>query len=126
MYATEFREGDREVPLLALALPDVEEGVACKGTAIQSVTCKVKGKAFLFLRPGNMMLKLEESTDQATELSRETSGSMTVGKGGWVTIRDYHFKKIKISIIKTWITESHGLFANSQSRKKAKRKAERT
>ena len=109
----------------ALALPDAEEGVACKGTTIQSVTCKVNSKAFLFLRPDNMMFKFDESIGQATELSREASGSMSVGKGGWVTIRDYHFKKIKISLIKKWIRESHGLFAANRSRKKAKWKADR-
>src|SRR5713226_4595552 len=35
----------------ALRHPDVEEGLACKGTVIESVTFKVQGKAFLFLRP---------------------------------------------------------------------------
>ena len=34
---------------IAMRLPDVEPGVACKGTALESITYQVRNKAFLFV-----------------------------------------------------------------------------
>ena len=67
---------------IALKLPDVEEGVACEGTALEKRTVKVKGKAFLFLGTGDALLKLDGSLAAATKLADKTPARYRVGKGG--------------------------------------------
>lgn len=44
---------------IALALPDVEQGIACAGTALESRTYRTKDKAFLFVSAKQARLKLE-------------------------------------------------------------------
>jgi hypothetical protein len=94
----------------ALGHADVEEGIACKGTALESATYKVRGKAFLFVRPGKAMVKLESSLDEATKLARENPACCKVGSGGWVTIEIAHAKDLPIEVLTRWIAESYGLF----------------
>jgi hypothetical protein len=60
---------------------DVEEGLACKGTVIESVTFKVQGKAFLFLRPEKAMLRLDRSHDEAATLAAKKPACYKVGSG---------------------------------------------
>ncbi len=43
------REPVEALRKLALALPEVEEGVSCAGTALERRTVKVRDKAFVFL-----------------------------------------------------------------------------
>lgn len=41
---------EQAVKKIALGLPDVASGVACKGTSLESTTFTVKKKAFVFMR----------------------------------------------------------------------------
>lgn len=95
----------------ALSHADVEEGIACKGTAIESATYKVCGKAFLFVRPGKVMVKLEKSLDEATRFAAETPTGYKVGVGGWVTIELAGARNSTREVLPRWVAESYGLFA---------------
>ncbi len=100
----------------ALGHPDVEEGLSCKGTAIESATFKVNGKAFLFLRPGTAMLKLDASLAEASKLAAEKPDGYKVGSGAWVTIALSNPKELSMEVLARWIAESHKLFASSQKK----------
>lgn len=63
--------------------PGVEEGIACAGTSIESRTLKVCGKAFAFVRPGNLMLKLSDSLGAAKAMAARAPERIKVGASGW-------------------------------------------
>ncbi len=94
---------------LARRHPDVEEGVACKGTSVESRTYKVKGKAFLFVRPAEARLKLEGSLAEASKLAEKDPAAYSAGAKGWVA-----FKLAAAppkERLERWVAESYGLFA---------------
>src|SRR5205814_1841128 len=72
---------------VAAALAGVEEGIACKGTAVESRTYKFGGRAFLFLRRGNAMVRLRARLAEAQRLSKESPEMYRAGSGGWTTIK---------------------------------------
>lgn len=72
---------------LALAHADVELGGACAGTKVESRTYKVYKRAFLFLRPVELMLKLGECLPEAQELANKNPQQYKAGAGGWVTVK---------------------------------------
>jgi hypothetical protein len=88
----------------ALSHSGVEETVACKGTAVESASFRVKNKAFLFLSDSHIRLKLDASIAKATKLGCE------VGKLGWVKV-DLTGRPPPVSVLKTWIRESYTLMA---------------
>lgn len=94
----------------ALGLSGVERGVACAGTALESATFKVKGKAFLFLRPETVMLKLDASLSEASKLAAEKPELYKVGSGAWVTISLVRPQELSAAALVRWVAESHGLF----------------
>jgi hypothetical protein len=49
----------------ALRCPDVEEGIACKGTAVECSAFKARKKTFLFVRAEDARVKLHESLVEA-------------------------------------------------------------
>jgi hypothetical protein len=103
---------------LARRHPDVEEGVACKGTSLESRTYKVKGKAFLFVRPAEARLKLDASLSEATKLAEKDPETYSAGSKGWVA-----FKLAAAppkERLERWIAESYALFAGSQVKPKKK------
>ncbi|HMY18197.1 MAG TPA: MmcQ/YjbR family DNA-binding protein [Polyangium sp.] len=110
----------------ALGHPDVEEGLSCKGTTIESATFKVKGKAFLFLRPGTAMLKLDGSLEEASKLAAEKPSSYKVGSGAWVTIALANPKELSMEVLSRWIAESHKLCAVSQKKPAKDRTSKKT
>lgn len=125
MKNTEAESGKMIADLrqVALGCPDTEETVSCKGTAIQSATFKTRGKSFLFLRPGNVMVKLDRSLVQAERLAAKYPTCLKVGKGAWTTITAPGSKEVPLSLIKRWIKESHAMFSSSKcKRKKTKKK----
>ncbi|HYF48981.1 MAG TPA: hypothetical protein VEJ63_06230 [Planctomycetota bacterium] len=63
--------------------PDVEEGVACAGTALESTSYKTANKAFLFVSSRELRLKLENSGEQAAELAKAEPQRYKVGANGW-------------------------------------------
>ncbi|MHB8876444.1 MAG: MmcQ/YjbR family DNA-binding protein [Myxococcaceae bacterium] len=89
----------------------VEVGVACEGTPVESRTFKVRGKAFLFLRPGKALLKLQKSQGEASELAAANPGCCKLGSGGWTTVDLGGSKAVTVKRLEGWIAESYELFA---------------
>ena len=97
---------------LGLGHPNAIESLACKGTVVESATVKVGSKAFLFVRPTNVMVKVGASVAEATKLAAAEPARYSVGKNGWVTI------KLKLgeptpalTILERWIAESYWIAA---------------
>lgn len=88
----------------------VEAGVACAGTAIESRTLKVGGKAFAFFRPGNIMLKLGASLPEAKAKAAAEPTRFRAGAGGWVTVL-LDGGALPVALLQRWLDESHALFA---------------
>lgn len=105
-----------------LALPDVAEGVACEGTAIEKRTLKVAGKAFLFLGLADAMLKLEASIDEARAIEAKAPAHCKVGKGGWTKLALDGKAPAPPSVLARWVAESHALMRGAAPAKKAAQK----
>ena len=90
---------------IALALPGVDEGIACAGTALESRTYRVGTKAFLFVSAKCARFKLSASTAEAKRLGCD------VGANGWVKLALEAMPSA--SVVRRWIVESHGLVAGS-------------
>jgi hypothetical protein len=103
---------------LALSFADVEETVACAGTAIEQAAFRTRGKAFLFAqRKGDIAivrLKLDDSLDEA-----RVADEVEVGKFGWVTCR-LPLSKAPSATVKKWARESYGLFGRTKAKAKKK------
>ena len=95
---------------IALALADVEQGIACAGTALESRTYRTRKKAFLFVAARQARLKLDASAPEARKLG------CAVGANGWVTLSLDALPAAPI--VKRWIAESHALAAGPGVRKK--------
>jgi hypothetical protein len=90
----------------ALSHDGVEETIACKGTAVESASFRVKKKAFLFLSDAHVRVKLDASIAKAKKLGCD------VGKLGWVKV-DLAGKPPPVGVLKTWIRESYALMAGA-------------
>jgi len=93
----------------ALALTDVEQGIACAGTALESRTYGTSKKTFLFVSTKQARLKLDSSASEAKKLG------FAVGTNGWVTLPLDTLPATPV--VKRWITESHALAAGLGPRK---------
>lgn len=91
-----------------LALGGVERGVACEGTALQSDTLKVGGRAFLFLSPKKAYLKLAASLPEAREAAAR-SPAVVPGAGGWTSLLWDVPCPVPAATLRRWVAESHGL-----------------
>ena len=96
---------------IALALPEVEQGIACAGTPLESRTYQTRKKAFLFVAKRQARLKLDASAEEAKRIG------FAVGANGWVTLPLDALPAA--SVVKRWIAESHAL-ASKSGRRKAK------
>lgn len=100
---------------IALALADVEQGVACAGTALESRTYQVRKKSFLFVSKDQARLKLEASAPEARKLG------FASGANGWVTVP---LDALPASaVMKRWIAESYSLVSRPTGGPPAKRTA---
>ena len=90
---------------IARALPGVQQGVACAGTALESRTFQVQGKAFLFVSKEHARFKLGPSIGAARARGAQ------VGAGGWTKIALDALPPQ--TVLRTWIAESHGLIGGS-------------
>jgi len=99
---------------LALRYPEAEEGVACKGTALESVTVAARKKAFLFLRATEIRLKLGESLAEATKLAAKERERCKAGAGGWVVVTVKDGQSPPPGVLERWIDESYRLLAPKQ------------
>src|SRR5579863_5678704 len=86
----------------ALSHDGAEETVACKGTAVESASFRVKKKAFLFLTDAHIRLKLYGS------IAKAKKHGCDVGKMGWVKV-DLADNAPPVSVLKGWIRESYAL-----------------
>ena len=94
---------------IALALPDVEQGLACAGTALESRTYNVRKKSFLFVSNSQARLKLDASAAEARKLG------FGVGANGLVTLP---LEQLPVAaVVKRWISESYGLIAEGSASK---------
>ena len=93
----------------ALRLAETEEGIACKGTLLESRTIKTRGKAFLFLRPTEARLKLGASLKEAAARAAKSPDRCVVGTGGWVKLK-LDDASDPLDVYRRWIAESHALF----------------
>lgn len=106
---------------IALKYPACEEGIACKGTALECATFKVGGKAFLFLGRADIRLKLGESLPEAAKLAKKEPERFNAGAGGWVKVMYGEDHPLPLDVVKRWIDESYGLMAPKQPTSKPKR-----
>jgi len=97
----------------ASKLAGAEEGVSCKGTAAESRTYQLKKRAFVFLRPVAMMVKLGESIPASVELAKEDPKTYQAGASGWTTIKFQTDAKLSAKLLSSWIDESHALFTEA-------------
>jgi len=95
----------------ALKLPDAEEGVACKGTALECATVMVRKKAFLFLGASHLRLKLDDSVSEAESLAARNPDCCKVGGNGWVTVTYADLPATQARVLERWVEESYRLFA---------------
>jgi len=98
---------------IARALPGVEQGIACAGTALESRTYQVKGKSFLFVSKQQARLKLAASAPEARKLG------FAVGANGWVTLPLDGLPAA--AVLERWVGESHALISGAGGRPRAKR-----
>ena len=96
---------------LALQYPECEEGIACKGTAIECTTFKARSKAFLFVARADVRIKLRESLPEAAKLAVKEPGRYTVGTSGWVKVTFSGDEPLPLDILTRWIDESYRLLA---------------
>ena len=96
---------------LALRYPEAEEGVACKGTALECPTVTVRGKAFLFLGDGEVRLKLRDAAAEAGEWASRMPALCSVGAHGWVLVKVGAGEGVPRDVLERWIDESYVLFA---------------
>ena len=96
-----------DLPSIALRLPDVERGVACAGTALESATFSTRGKAFLFVSAKAARLKLGD--DSAADARRR---GFPVGKNGWVTMPLDALPAA--NVVKAWIAESYAAIGDDK------------
>lgn len=105
--AIELMTNLREV---AMRLPEVTEGVACAGTALEKRTLKVRGKAFLFLGRADLMVKLADGLPEAQALAAAQPARYKVGANGWATVR-LDGEAPDPDLLTRWIEESHRLLS---------------
>jgi predicted DNA-binding protein (MmcQ/YjbR family) len=94
----------------AMAEPGVTEDVACKGTALESTSYKLGGRAFLFVQRKSgalvLRLKLAASADAAVRAGG------TAGAHGWVTLTVPASEPA--AALQGWVHESRELVAGAK------------
>jgi len=99
---------------IALRYPEVEEGIACNGTAIECATFKARNKSFLFVGAAEARLKLRESIAEANKLATREPARFQVGGQGWVKIVFDPSTSAPLDVLERWIDESYRLIAPKQ------------
>ena len=99
---------------IALAFPEVEEGIACKGTAIECATFKVRGKAFLFVGRADVRVKLSASLAEVAKVAAKEPDRYQAGAHGWVKVTFGDDEPLPVDALSRWIEESYRLLAPKQ------------
>lgn len=95
----------------ALKYPGAVEAIACAGTALEKRSIKAKDKAFLFLGPKDLLLKLGDSLAEAEELASDDPDGCKPGAHGWVTITLACAQQLSKEQLLRWLEESYRLVA---------------
>jgi hypothetical protein len=90
-----------DLAAIALALPDVETGLACAGTSLESRTFAAAGKVFLFLGTTEARLKLAACAGEAKDLG------FSPGATGWVKLPLDALPAA--AVLRRWVGESREL-----------------
>lgn len=106
---------------MAMALPQVHEAVACKGTALESAAYKcANNKTFLFVQPVGrgvkIRLKLDALLKEARQMAKAAPDQCKVGIGGWVALDLDAQRVVAPALLLRWIAESHLLVAGGARR----------
>jgi predicted DNA-binding protein (MmcQ/YjbR family) len=96
----------------ALALPYVEEGVACAGTVLESATFKIKKKTFLFVSEKHARLRLRKSAPEAQKLAKQEPQRYVIGPQGWAKI--FLAEDPPLDLLLEWLEESYRLYVQSK------------
>ena len=99
---------------LALSYPEAQEGIACKGTALECSTFNARSKAFLFVGAADVRLKLDASLAEANKLAAKEPSRYQVGAHGWVKVTLHQDEAAPLELLKKWIDESYRLLAPKQ------------
>ena len=103
---------------LALRYPEAQQGIACQGTALQSISFKARDKAFLFISGAGpaytIRLKLGQSQAEATQLAAQEPGRYQLGAHGWATVKFTADKPPPVDLMARWIAESYRLLADKK------------
>jgi hypothetical protein len=106
---------------IALRHPDVEEAIACKGTALESAAYKTKKKSFLFVNARQARLKLDASLGEAKKIAKQKPGSCEVGAMGWAAV-NLGPDAPAVPVLERWIAESYELAAGPAKAPRGKKK----
>lgn len=100
---------------VALVYPGAEEGIACKGTALESSAFKVGNRTFLFMNRDYVRVKLRESLAEALQLESKERGRCEVGASGWVKVNFGNEKTLPLDLLKRWVNERYRVVVRSGS-----------
>lgn len=113
---------EETIRALALEHDDVTESVACKGTALESITFNRGSKAFLFLgKKGGfhvVRLKLLRSEDEAKKLAKKEPGRYDVGANGWAKLT-LGEDSAPAKLLEKWVDESYRAMGDPLPKKSA-------
>jgi predicted DNA-binding protein (MmcQ/YjbR family) len=102
---------------LALSHPGVEEGIACAGTSLETLTFNVRGKSFLFVAAKDdglqLRLKVAASLSEAQKLAKHDPTRFEANKNGWVKLT-YADDAPPADLLQRWIGESYALYAKGK------------
>ncbi|HWB01953.1 MAG TPA: hypothetical protein VG796_02945 [Verrucomicrobiales bacterium] len=99
-----FRQTLREA---ALRYPEAEEGIACKGTALECSAFKAGKKTFLFISGKEIRLKLGESLPEAGRLAAKEPHHYSAGSMGWVVVKFGSDESPPAGLLERWVEESY-------------------
>jgi hypothetical protein len=102
---------------LAAKHADVEEGIACAGTAMERRTMKTGKKAFLFFGATDALVKLDASLAEAKKLEKAERKRYRVGANGWVKVTFSADEPPALDVLARWIAESYALVAKPKKKK---------
>lgn len=92
---------------VALGYPETEEGVACKGTVLESTTVMIRKKAFVFVRSSEARFKLRESQKEMAALATKDPGHYGTGANGWASIKFTDDTAAPLELLEKWVGESY-------------------
>jgi hypothetical protein len=103
---------------LALKYADVEEGIACEGTAVEGPVFRAGKKSFLFVRDVEMRFRLQESIPEMTRLAAKEPKRYQAGAGGWCKVTFGEQGMPPMELVEKWVEESYRGTAATAPKKK--------